>query len=270
MKYYNFLFPCLLGFALTGLTSCGNNEKTPASLADSTPDSVTFKERIDWPKNKAEIDNTEVDKNIKDYVGAYTYRVNPDEVPVAVVKREELPDDADKELAKKGNQHKESDQGSKSEPPGKLEKINISIEPPEDELPEITLNESALLGDLRLNRPPIFGLTCLQTELPVKCSRDNLKAYIQNNLEYPRMAKFNDHDGMEHVTFTITKNGKMENVAVQEKDSPCSGCAEAAKAVVAAMPEKWVPALRNGKPVSVTVTLPIEFETEQYGDKLFE
>ncbi len=261
MKLFRILYFCLLTAAIISLNSCGNNhDKTPSSLSDTTPDSVTFKERSDWPKNQAEQDNTEVDKNVKDYVGSYTYRVNPADVSVAVVKREE-PNPAAKDVKNPARE---------TNPPKKLEKINIDVANSEDEIPEITLNETAALTDLRMDRPPLFGSTCLQTELPVKCSRDNLRAYIQNNLEYPRMAKFNDHDGMEEVTFTITKEGEVANIKVREKDSPCSGCAEAAAAMVSSMPDKWVPALRNGKPVSVIVTLPIEFETDQVRDKLFE
>lgn len=123
------------------------------------------------------------------------------------------------------------------------------------------LNLKASSRDLSMNRPPMYGFDCLTEDRPLECSSDNVAAYIRDNLEYPDGALASGETDLETVTFTVTKEGKITDIRVDTKENPCIDCALAARAVVAALPGKWLPALENGKPVSTTVTLPIRFET---------
>lgn len=245
MKPYILLLPGLF------LLSCVDNDKNPESLSDTTPDSITFKERTDWPKTQLEQDNTKL------YENSYTYIVDPEEVPVPVVDAE-TPDSPKKNKVSQ----------RETDAPSKLDKSTSRVNYDKD-APQIQIDLNAVVADLGVNRPPLYGETCLDEDKPVQCSHEKLTKYVKDNLDYPRGAKVNDHDGTEYVTFRVTKNGTVEDVQVRSKNQPCTGCAEAAKKVIKSMPGKWVPAMRNGKIVNVTVTLPIKFDTQQFGDKLF-
>lgn len=241
------------------LMSCIDNDKNPESLADTTPDSITFKERTDWPKTQLEQDNTKL------YENSYTYIVDPEEVPVPVVDAEAPESPKKTKVSQRDNDARTNNE---NETPSRLDKNATQVNY-DREVPVIRLDLNAVLADLEMDRPPLYGPTCLDEDKPVQCSHENLTQYVKDNLDFPRGAKVNDHDGTEYVTFRVTKKGTVEDIQVRSKNKPCTGCAEAAKKVIASMPGKWVPAMRNGRLVNVTVTLPIKFDTEQFGDKLF-
>lgn len=196
-----------------------------------------------------EKDNLQVDKN----VGAYTYIIDPASVVVPVVEPEQR-----KEKSKTSRSERATDVPEKVEKPG-VEKLDASVDI--DSVPPIYLDLEALVDDITLNRPPVYGIDCLSAQYPVKCSSDKVTSFVEENLNYPEAAIDEGHDGLEVVTFQVAKDGKVENIKVKSKEIPCAGCQKAAVRVVAAMPDKWAPALHNGEPVRSTVTLPIRFNT---------
>jgi hypothetical protein len=66
-------------------------------------------------------------------------------------------------------------------------------------------------------------------------------------------------DGLEYVTFVITKEGKVSTInRVDSKKEACEGCSKAVITAILDMPD-WQPAMLGGNPVNVVVTLPVRF-----------
>ncbi len=84
------------------------------------------------------------------------------------------------------------------------------------------------------------------------CSNQALIAFISTHLEMPK----SDITGAVYVTFFINENGKIENATIlRGLEKPQD---EAALKVVKSIPD-MEPALLNGRPVKVKMTLPIRF-----------
>jgi len=80
--------------------------------------------------------------------------------------------------------------------------------------------------------------------------------YLGDNIKYPRIAAENRISGQVTIQFVVTKEGDIEKVKVIK--APGGGIGEEAFRVISEMP-KWKPGKHNGKPVSVTFTMPINF-----------
>ena len=87
--------------------------------------------------------------------------------------------------------------------------------------------------------------------------KKKLSAYIQQELKYPKKAMKEGVEGKVLVSFTVSKSGKVTNTKVVESVHPLLD-QEAAR-VVSGMPD-WKPGSSNGKPVAVTLKIPIKFE----------
>ena len=84
------------------------------------------------------------------------------------------------------------------------------------------------------------------------CSNQALVAHISTSLETIK----SDITGAVYVTFFINEEGKVENASIlRGLEKPQD---DAALKVVKELPD-WEPALLNGKPVKVKMTLPIRF-----------
>ena len=81
--------------------------------------------------------------------------------------------------------------------------------------------------------------------------------YIAENVVYPEEAKAKDIEGTVYVKFVVNSEGKVENVTTLRGVDPLLD-QEAIK-VIENMPE-WKPGYQSGKPVSVTMTVPIRFQ----------
>ena len=84
-----------------------------------------------------------------------------------------------------------------------------------------------------------------------------LVKYVQNNLKYPESAKKNKQEGRVFVGFVVNKDGSIDEVKVIKSVHPVLDT-EAVR-VIKAMP-KWTPGKKDGKPVRVSYTLPINFK----------
>lgn len=227
----------LSAFAFTAfLASCNNTQSGDQDLADATRDSIA-----------AAFDNAV----------AYEDGAAPENsyYPYTVEENGYTRSAANKGEAKKVNN---ASAGKES-----AETIGNSPAKVEYASPELHVSLKATINDLRVNRPPVFSLACLEEEHPLLCSNEMIETFVKDHIQYPEEAKDNGDDGLEYVTFRVTKAGMIDNITVRTKEQPCEGCALAAREVVAALPSNWAPALRNGKPVDVTITLPIRFETIQ-------
>ena len=86
---------------------------------------------------------------------------------------------------------------------------------------------------------------------------DALRRFLTDEVTYPAPAQRAGMQGKVIVGFTIGKDGSVTNIAIVR---PCHRYFDAeAVRVIQQMP-KWKPALRNGKPVSVHYTAPINFK----------
>jgi TonB family C-terminal domain len=101
---------------------------------------------------------------------------------------------------------------------------------------------------------------------------DSLISFLSTNLRYPKEAEKIGIEAKVIVGFVVGKDGSISNVKVEKsklknglfnnitkKAQKCTPLfEEEAMRVVSIMP-KWIPATKDGKPVSVLFHLPISF-----------
>lgn len=110
------------------------------------------------------------------------------------------------------------------------------------------------------DRPPLFSADCLSDKKPERCSSRALAEWAKTSVVYPEADLAEGSDGLEYVTFVINKKGEVSSVnRVESKMEACEGCSKAVLDAVLKMPN-WQPAMLNGKPVDVVVTLPVRFK----------
>jgi protein TonB len=80
--------------------------------------------------------------------------------------------------------------------------------------------------------------------------------FLQENIEYPTMARESGIQGTVYVTFVVEPNGSVSNVQILRGIG--GGCDEEAIRVIKAMPS-WNPGKQRGKPVRVQFNMPIKF-----------
>ncbi len=83
-----------------------------------------------------------------------------------------------------------------------------------------------------------------------------LAKYLQNNILYPDSAMKYNTQGKVYVRFQVKKDGSIDCVVVLKGIG--YGCDVEAIRIIKKMP-RWKPGLRDGEPVKVLYTLPINF-----------
>lgn len=86
-----------------------------------------------------------------------------------------------------------------------------------------------------------------------------LAKFLQENINYPAIARENNIQGTAALSFVVGKDGSITNVTILK--DPGGGCGKEAIRVVQAMP-KWQPGEANGNPVKVKFTLPVRFRLQ--------
>lgn len=86
---------------------------------------------------------------------------------------------------------------------------------------------------------------------------DKFYNYLKVNLRYPASAKANNTEGKVIVGFVVEKDGSFTDIKVLHGLSP--DCDTEAIRVMKVCPH-WRPGIRNGRPVRVAYTTPIDFE----------
>ncbi len=83
--------------------------------------------------------------------------------------------------------------------------------------------------------------------------------YVYEHIKYPVQARKNGVSGTVIIQFVVNDQGNLTDIQVVK--GPGSGLDEEAIRVVNLMNEEhmWIPATKDGRPVSVTFTLPIRF-----------
>ncbi len=134
---------------------------------------------------------------------------------------------------------------------------NVKDMLPAPSAPDNATAEALLPGDV--DRMPVFaGCEAMETEKAQdECTKQKLVEFMSSKLKYPEEAKKAKVEGMVVVQFTVAKDGSVQDATVVK--SIGSGCDEAALAVVNAMP-RWSPAMKDGQPVSMQMSLPFSFK----------
>jgi protein TonB len=84
--------------------------------------------------------------------------------------------------------------------------------------------------------------------------------FIQDNLQYPIVAKQNNIQGTVYVKFMVEANGTISDINILKGIG--GGCDEEALRVVKIMP-KWLPGSQNGKPTKIYFNMPIIFKLDK-------
>lgn len=85
---------------------------------------------------------------------------------------------------------------------------------------------------------------------------DKLHDFIQKHKQYPKDALAKGIEGKVYLSFTVKKDGSIDNIEVKRGLS-ASHDAEAIR-LIKIMP-KWIPARQNGREVNCMFTLPVSF-----------
>lgn len=130
--------------------------------------------------------------------------------------------------------------------------IKTEIDPDEKiepwKLPELT-PEHTDTGE-----PEIFVVAETMPEFPGGYAA--LMKYLSDNTKYPPAAREAGITGTVYITFVVETDGSISSVAVLRGVS--GGCTEESLRVVSEMPQ-WNPGKQRGKPVRVSMNLPVKF-----------
>lgn len=80
--------------------------------------------------------------------------------------------------------------------------------------------------------------------------------WVANHLVYPEIARENGVQGKGYVKFVVGTDGYISNIQVARRIDPALD-QEAARVI--SLSPKWTPGKRNGKPVPVSITIPVVF-----------
>ncbi len=180
-----------------------------------------------------------------------------------------------------------SNLGSLNEMQGETEIIPITRqEPPKPETPpkpkqviielnivqdDVELDDELNLADFSSDQNDIIEIVQIQAEeeeqeevfyivedMPQFQGGDleSFRNYIQANIKYPTIALENAISGTVYVNFVVNARGEIANITiVRGVDSTLDN--EVVRALKAA--PKWVPGKQRGKPVSVSMSIPVRF-----------
>jgi len=111
-----------------------------------------------------------------------------------------------------------------------------------------------------VDQPALFSANCSNDDNPQRCSQTKLREYIKANLKVPNDAKTKNVKEREVISFTVMPDGSIDdNIHSISKKEVCSGCRDAAIAVLANM-NSWKPAMKDGKAVAMSVVAPVAFQ----------
>jgi protein TonB len=132
-------------------------------------------------------------------------------------------------------------------------------------LPIILFAQDSQLKDLtEIEELPIFpGCEMLTNKFDkLNCTNSQFVQLIEKNINYPRIAREMDCQGLVKISFMIRTNGNMTDIQVYEDNTPGCGLKEEALRVIKAISDsglRWIPAKLNGVETNVKMVAPIRF-----------
>ncbi|MBY5956904.1 TonB family protein [Membranicola marinus] len=94
----------------------------------------------------------------------------------------------------------------------------------------------------------------------VQCAEKKFLEYLYENIGYPAIARKNNIQGQVIATFTITKDGTVDEVHIIRDLGARLGDEVERLLVNMNSQGKWTPAIKDGKPVDFEMTLPVSFQ----------
>ena len=93
-------------------------------------------------------------------------------------------------------------------------------------------------------------------QLPGGGGNAAIVAAIQSKLKYPALAAADQQTGRVFVSFTVTKDGTVQDASIKKGLGPAYD--EAVLSAVKQLPQ-FIPGRQNDQPVNVSFTVPVEF-----------
>lgn len=90
-----------------------------------------------------------------------------------------------------------------------------------------------------------------------QCASTTLLGQLYKHLRYPQEAREAGIEGMVILVLSIGEAGILQEVEIRSDIG--FGCGEAAKLVAEEYLYAWVPAIKDGVPAAMRVTLPVKF-----------
>lgn len=118
----------------------------------------------------------------------------------------------------------------------------------------LLLKKEAVIPKMLDSEEQIFFIVEDMPEFPG--GEMELRKFIANNIEYPKVAQENGVQGRVYVTFVVDKNGEVANARIARGVDPSLD--QEALRVVNSLP-KWIPGKQRGQAVNVSYTVPINF-----------
>uniref|UniRef100_UPI002FD8B552 energy transducer TonB n=1 Tax=Flavobacterium sp. TaxID=239 RepID=UPI002FD8B552 len=107
---------------------------------------------------------------------------------------------------------------------------------------------------------PLFpGCENVAKEKRKDCFQEKIQAHIRKNFSYPEAAIDAGHQGKVFVSFVIEKDG---SVSIANMRAPYPTLEKEAQRIMSKLP-KMVPGKQRGKPVRMTMSIPITFKLDQ-------
>lgn len=86
---------------------------------------------------------------------------------------------------------------------------------------------------------------------------------LMSELKYPETPFKEGIGGYTVVSFTVTKNGTIDDIKIRKSSGNEELDAEAVRAIKAGITEKWTPGTVGGEPVDCQYTLPVKFSLKK-------
>lgn len=121
------------------------------------------------------------------------------------------------------------------------------------------LNDTLVLLDSTINaqgKSDVYLFPSPDSEACFPGGDNALTEYIKNCMVYPAEARENSIGGVVNTSFVINEDGSVSNIKILSGIG--GGCNEEAIRIISSFP-LWVPASKDGKPVSSLVTWPVQF-----------
>lgn len=134
--------------------------------------------------------------------------------------------------------------------------ISFSFACSEDQKPEVDYYKLKAKQEQEKSPAPSKAFEAIEIDNLPEYKSDIIKI-IQQNIKYPDEAKKANVSGKVRVRFLIGNDGKLKESFVQEGIG--FGCDEEALRVVNLL-DQWSKPLKDGKPVSVWMEIPIMFK----------
>lgn len=156
--------------------------------------------------------------------------------------------------------HKEPEPPKPKPQPVVLDIVEDEIETPEIDIPDFEFDETDAIEDyVEIDMPAEVvedEIVIAETQASFPGGLEAWGKFLNDNLEYPRMAKRSNIQGKVYLNFVVDKDGNVSDIEVVRGIG--GGCDDEAIRVLKMAP-KWNPGLQRGNPVKSRMSLYIHF-----------